>query len=357
MRIVVTGNMGYIGPAVVARLRASYPEAELVGFDAGYFAHCLTGRAGLPERRLDAQCFGDVRRPPARLLEGAYAVVHLAAISNDPMGHTYERVTGEINHQAAVRLAHAARAAGVRRFVFASSCSMYGCADDGERREGDALNPLTAYARSKVAVERELEALADPAFVVTALRFATACGMSERLRLDLVLNDFVAGAVLNREIGILSDGSPWRPLIHVEDMARAIDWAIERGPEAGAFLAVNTGSDEWNYRVRDLAEAVARVMPGVRVTVNRNAAPDRRSYRVSFALYRRLAPRHQPQVGLEQAIRGLRDGIAAIPFADGDFRRSPYIRLKVLGDLRARGLLDESLHWTTPDALPCAAEA
>lgn len=357
MKIVVTGNMGYIGPTVVERLRAAYPGTELVGFDTGYFAHCLTCGDGLPERRLDVQHFGDVRRPPARLLEDAYAVVHLAAISNDPMGNTYERVTGEINHQASVRLARAAKAAGVRRFVFASSCSMYGYAAEGERREGDPLNPLTAYARSKVAVERELEALADAGFVVTALRFATACGMSERLRLDLVLNDFVAGAVLRREIGILSDGSPWRPLIHVEDMARAIDWAIGRGPEAGAYIAVNAGSDEWNYQVRDLAEAVARVMPGVRVAINPDAAPDKRSYRVSFALYRRLAPRHQPQIDLEEAIRGLKSGIETIRFGDADFRSSPYVRLKVLGELRARGLLDETLWWTTPTALLRAAEA
>lgn len=357
MRIVITGNMGYIGPSVVERLRASYPGAELVGLDTGYFAHCLTCGDGLPERRIDVQHFGDVRHPPARLLEGAYAVVHLAAISNDPMGHTYERVTGEINHQASVRLARAAKAAGVRRFVFASSCSMYGFAADGERREGDALNPLTAYARSKVAVERELEALADERFVVTALRFATACGMSRRLRLDLVLNDFVAGAVLRREIGILSDGTPWRPLIHVDDMARAIDWAIERGPEAGDYLAVNAGTDEWNYQVRELAEAVARIIPGVRVSVNPDAAPDKRSYRVSFALYRRLAPRHQPQVGLEEAIRGLKAGIEAIDFRNPDFRGSDYIRLRVLGDLRARGLLDEGLYWTRPSTLPRVAEA
>lgn len=357
MRIVVTGNMGYIGPSVVERLRASYPGAELVGLDAGYFAHCLTCGDGLPERRLDLQYFADVRRPPERLLEGAYAVVHLAAISNDPMGRTYERVTAEINHQASVRLARAAKAAGVRRFVFASSCSMYGYAADGERREGDPLNPLTAYARSKVAVERELESLADDGFVVTALRFATACGMSKRLRLDLVLNDFVAGAVLNREIGILSDGSPWRPLIHVDDMARAIDWAVERGPGPGAYVAVNAGSDEWNYQVRNLAEAVARIIPGVRVSINPDAVPDKRSYRVSFALFRTLAPRHQPQIDLDEAIRGLQAGVETVRFGDRDFRRSPYIRLKVLGDLRADGLVDETLHWTTPSALPRAAQA
>jgi len=345
MKILTTGNMGYVGPAVTERLRRVYPEAQLIGLDMGYFAHCLSG-AAFPERRLDAQCFGDVRTVGPELLEGVDGVVHLAAISNDPMGNAFEEVTREVNYAAAVRLARLARAAGVRSFVFASSCSVYGFAEGDARVETDPLNPLTAYARSKIDAERELAELADRDFVVTALRFATACGMSERVRLDLVLNDFVAGAVATKRIAILSDGTPWRPLIHVADMARAIEWALGRSADAGgAFLAVNAGSDEWNFQVAELAAAVARAVPGAEISLNPHAAPDRRSYRVSFELFRRLAPRHQPQVDLAEAIAGLVRGLEGMGFGDSEYRSSRFVRLRVLAALRAQGMLDERLAW------------
>ncbi len=184
MKILVAGNLGYVGPAVVRHLRAVHPQAVLHGFDNAYFAHCLTGAPDLPERQLDAQFFGDVRTLAPAFLEGYDAVVQLAAISNDPMGHQFEAVTLAINQDASVAMARAAAAAGVRNFVFASSCSVYGIAAGGPRKEGDALNPITAYARSKIGTERELAAL-DTGMTVTCLRFATACGMSDRLRLDL----------------------------------------------------------------------------------------------------------------------------------------------------------------------------
>jgi nucleoside-diphosphate-sugar epimerase len=341
--------MGYIGPSVADELRRSRPTAALVGYDTGYFAHCLTGAAVLPETRLQQQYFGDMRDLRPQVLEGVDAVVHLAAISNDPMGNTFEKVTHDINTEASVRLARLAKAAGVKRFVFASSCSMYGFAEGGPRREDDALNPLTAYARSKVAMEDALRELADNDFVVTSLRFATACGMSERLRLDLVLNDFVAGAVAARQITMLSDGSPWRPLIHVTDMARAVDWAVGRAPSVGGnFVAVNTGSNEWNYQVKDLAYAVQKAIPQVGVSINKNAAPDKRSYQVDFSLFRRLAPDHQPRVNLDGAIRGLKTGLEAMGFADGNFRNSQFMRLKVLTHFRERGILDDQLRWAKP---------
>jgi len=346
MKILITGNMGYIGPSVIDRLRCAYPEAQLVGCDMGYFAHCLSGMSAFPERRLDAQFIGDVRRLPPEMLEDVYAVVHLAAISNDPMGKAFERLTEEINHAASVRLVQLAKQAGVRKLVFASSCSMYGYAESGARRETDALNPLSAYARSKVEAERDIGALAAGDFVVTSLRFATACGMSERLRLDLVLNDFVAGAVAAKQITVLSDGSPWRPLIHVRDMARAIEWAVAREASTGGpYLAVNAGSNEWNYQVYELAEAVARFVPGSRVHVNKEAPPDRRSYRVNFDLFRRLAPSHQPQVDLTDTVRGLRDGLQVMGFCDANYRNSNFIRLRVLAALRSAGALNERLEW------------
>jgi nucleoside-diphosphate-sugar epimerase len=346
MKILITGNMGYVGPGVVQRLRQSYPDATLVGLDTGYFAHCLTNAERLPECVVDLQYFADVRRLPKQALSGVDAIVHLAAISNDPMGNRFEEVTYDINYRASVALAKEAKAQGVKAFIFASSCSMYGLADDTPRTETSPLNPLTAYAKSKVRTETDLREFADADFQVSCLRFATACGMSDRLRLDLVVNDFVACAVSSKNISILSDGTPWRPLIHVKDMARGIDWAIQRGKEHGNFLAVNVGSNVWNYQVRQLADAVATVVPGVTVSVNKDAPPDNRSYRVDFSLYEKLAPRYQPQVDLITAIRDLKDGLAAMGFHDASFRTSSFMRLEVLRRLEAHNLIDKNLNWT-----------
>jgi nucleoside-diphosphate-sugar epimerase len=351
MKILITGNMGYIGPCVIERLRSSYSGATLIGLDMGYFANCLTNPAILPECRLDQQYFADIRRLPADLLDGVDAVVHLAGISNDPMGNTFEEVTLEINYQASIELAKKARERGVHSFVFASSCSMYGSADDRPRDEKSPLNPLTAYARSKVYTERDLQRLANARFKVTSLRFSTACGMSERLRLDLVLNDFVAGAVSSKKITILSDGTPWRPLINVQDIARAIDWAISREAiNGGPFVAVNVGSDQWNYQVRDLAYAVSEVIPDVDISINKDARPDKRSYRVNFDFYRRLAPDYQPQVDLITTIKDLSAGLEAMRFHDENYRNSRFMRLKVLSYLREQNLLSEKLEWTDKDA-------
>jgi nucleoside-diphosphate-sugar epimerase len=223
---------------------------------------------------------------------------------------------------------------------------MYGAASDGAKTEESELNPLTAYARSKVFTERDLKPLADSSFTVTCLRFATACGMSDRLRLDLVLNDFVAGAVSSGQISILSDGTPWRPLINVKDMAIAIEWAITRpASNGGQFLAVNTGSNEWNYQVKELAEAVAKVIPGVKVSVNADAPPDKRSYRVNFDLYQKLAPDHQPQRKLMDTIKELKESLDEMGFSDGNFRNSRLMRLKVLNDLQEKTLIDNKLSW------------
>ena len=219
-----------------------------------------------------------MRQFPEDIVNGVDAVVHLAGISSDAIGNLFEQATLDINYNASVKLAATSKAKGVKSFVFASSCSMYGSADDAPRTEDSALNPLTSYAKSKVLTEGDLCGMADGAFKVTSLRFSTACGMSDRLRLDLVLNDFAAGALSSGRITILSDGTPWRPLIDVKDMARAIEWAIRRNSaDGGDFLAVNVGSDGRNYQVKDLAEAVASIVPGVKVAVNKNAQPDKRS--------------------------------------------------------------------------------
>lgn len=346
MRILVAGNTGYVGPVVVKALRQSHPDAEIVGLDSGYFAHCLTNAPTLPERQLDRQVFMDIRDVPESFLRGFDTVVNLAAISNDIMGKIDEKLTLEINCHAAVRLAMFAKKGGARSFVFASSCSVYGVSGDGPKTEHSAVAPLTAYARSKIESERLLKPLADSSFAVTCLRFATACGMSDRLRLDLVLNDFVACALASKRITVLSDGSPWRPLIHVADMARAIDWAIGRDvSQGGEFLVVNAGCDSCNYQVKDLAAAVAKEIHDVDVSINTGAPPDKRSYRVDFKYFRELAPKHQPQIDLPTAVKELRDGLERMKFQNGNFRDSEFMRLKVLTGHRENGRLSDDLRW------------
>ncbi len=353
MKIVITGNLGYVGPIVVQHLRRVWPDAELIGIDIGYFAHNLTGTVALPERNLTQQLYADVRDDLSHVVEGADAVVALAAISNDPMGKQFEDVTSEINFHAAISLARSAKAAGTRAFIFASSCSVYGSASDEPRQEDSPLDPLTAYARSKVASEEALAALAGPEFRVTCLRFATACGWSDRLRLDLVLNDFVASALSQRRIEILSDGTPWRPLIDVSDMARAIEWAVERDSASGGSMAiVNTGSNDWNFRVRDLADAVAEILGDTEILVNYNAAPDKRSYRVDFSRFLTLAPYHQPSMSLNGTISCLQMGLRRMSFVDTNFRNSGLIRLHTLRGHVEAARLDTSLRWTGTKDFP-----
>ncbi len=346
MKILITGNMGYVGPGVVAQLRNTYPNAELIGFDKGYFANCLSNPGFLPEAKLNQQVFGDVRDFDPEVFNGVTAVVYLAAISNDPMGNKFESVTMDVNYKSAVEMAKAAKQKGVKSFVFASSCSMYGEASGEAKVETDTLNPLTAYARSKVAAEKDLKPIADNDFTITCLRFATACGFSYRLRLDLVLNDFVAGAVTSGEITILSDGTPWRPLINVLDMALAIEWGISRKPDNGGnFLAVNTGSNAWNYQVKDLAYEVAKIVPGVKVSINPDAPPDKRSYKVNFDLYKKLAPNHQPKYNLTSTIQDLKNNLEAMNFKDANYRNSFLIRLKILNQLQEKNYLNDLLNW------------
>jgi nucleoside-diphosphate-sugar epimerase len=350
MRIVVTGHKGYIGPVFARHVADRDIGWELFGVDTEFFADQLSGPD--PARYFRQEIRADVRALSDDVLRGADAVVYLAAVSNDPMGKEFEAATMQINAEAAVKIAERCHALGVKRFVFASSCSIYGSAGEAPRAEGDTLNPLTAYARSKVEAEQRLRFLADESFSVTCLRFATACGASPRLRLDLVLNDFVASAVLTGRIEVLSDGSPWRPLIHVEDMARAIEWALVRGGDP--FLAVNVGSAQWTWQIGGLARDVAGVLDDVEVSINKAAQPDNRSYKVDFSLFQTLAPDHQPQKRFDVAVRELRDQVSGMDFSGASFRTSPFVRLNVLRALKAESRLSQDLHWIAARAADLA---
>jgi nucleoside-diphosphate-sugar epimerase len=344
MKILITGNLGYVGSELVKLLRKSYPQATLIGFDIGYFARHITNRNAAPEIYLDHQYYGDVRKFPESLLQGVDAVIQLAAISNDPIGNKFEKTTLEVNYESVIDIAKKAKKAGVSKMVFASSCSVYGFAEESARTEESSVNPLTAYARSKVFAEKELEPLADDKFTVTCLRFATACGMSDRLRLDLVLNDFVAGAISSGEINIMSDGTPWRPLINVRDMGRALIWGIQRdASNGGKYLVINTGSNVWNYQVKELAYAINKILPDTRVSINKDAQPDKRSYRVSFDKFEKMAAGHTPVYSLEHSIKDLVDGLNSIGFNDQNYRQSRLIRLFVVNELLDQQIVNNQL--------------
>lgn len=340
-RVLILGNLGYVGSELIKQLRTAHPDYYLAGFDTGFFSRFLTTDLFSADSFLNCQIYGDVRKTDELDLSQYDSIVALAAISNDPIGNKFEEVTLSVNCNSIVKIAKKAKTMGVKSFVFASSCSVYGCSDEGERTEMSEVNPLTAYAKSKVNTENHLREFASNDFKVTCLRFATACGMSDRLRLDLVLNDFVASAIANNHIEILSDGTSWRPLINVKDMSLAIDWAMHR--KGDAFVIVNAGSNEWNFKVKELAEAVKEIFPDISISINKNAVQDKRSYRVNFDKFKKLAPEHQPRYTLIKSIIELKEGLEKINFCDKEFRKSNYIRLNVINQLINRNIIDNNL--------------
>lgn len=349
-KILVIGNLGYIGPVLIKHFRQTYSNTQLIGFDSGFFENCYIDHLADRSSQPDQQFYGDVRQFDEALLKGITSIVYLAAISNDPMGHVFEEQTRAINQTAAVDIAKLAKANGVESFIFASSCSSYGFGGENAKSEDDEVNPLTAYAKSKVFAEQQLEALADDNFAITALRFATACGASPRLRLDLVLNDFVANAVVNSKITILSDGSPLRPLIDVNDMALAIDWACQRHfahrtNNGGAFLKINAGSNDWNFSVREIAQKVQDVFPNTDISINSDAQPDKRSYKVDFSRFKNLAGAYYPTRSLEQSIEEIAACVGSSNIDLTNFRSSHLIRLNVLNQLKESNRLDRDLNW------------
>jgi len=341
MKLLIVGHRGYIGPVLANHLKESSSDWEVHGIDSNWFMG--SDATPFPKDAFASETLKDTRDLTAEDLKGFDAVVQLAAVSNDPIGKEFENATMSINAEAAIKVAGLAKEAGVSRFVFASSCSMYGAGSDSLRKETDTLNPLTAYARSKVATEEGLRGMATDDFMVTSLRFSTACGASPMLRLDLVLNDFVATALRTGKIEVLSDGSPWRPLIHVDDMSRAIEWAASR--DGDKHIEVNVGSQDWTWQIGQLAKDVGDVLGGVEVEINTNAQPDNRSYRVDFSKFAELAPNHQPQKDFAQAVKELEAQVKEMDFENTSVRDSKFIRLNILRAHVDGEKLDKELRW------------
>jgi nucleoside-diphosphate-sugar epimerase len=344
MRVLVTGHNGYIGSVLTSVFAGA--GHDVVGLDNYLFERCSIGDEGSPAAETIRI---DIRDVGPEHLQGIDAIVHLAALSNDPLGSLAPDVTYEINHQASLRLARFAREAGVARFLYSSSCSIYGASGGvGAVDESAPMQPITPYARSKVLVEDDLHALADADFSPVYLRNATAFGFSPRLRTDLVLNDLVAWAYLTGEVLVLSDGTPWRPIVHIEDISRAFLAALEAPREAIHDEAFNVGSATENYQVRDLAELVADTVSGSRVAITGQSGGDARSYRVDFSKIGRLLPTFVPTWTARAGAQELLDAYQRHGLTQED-TTARFKRLAWLKRLQADGEVSETLRWRVPE--------
>jgi nucleoside-diphosphate-sugar epimerase len=317
---------------------------EVVGLDSDLFGECVfkEGVRNVPEIKKD------IRDANVRDFDGVDAVLHLAALSNDPLGDLNPELTFDINHKSSVRLAELAKRAGVSRFVFSSSCSNYGAAGDNFVNESSAFNPVTPYGISKVRAELDIVKLADDDFSPTFLRSATAYGVSPRLRFDLVLNNLVAWALTSGLVYLKSDGSPWRPLVHIEDISRAFIAVIEAPRETVHKEAFNVGRNEENYRIRDLAAIVKETVPGCKIAFASDAGPDTRCYRADFSKIRKTLPSFAPVWDARKGARQLFDAYQEVGIKLEDFEGPRFKRIDHVRRLVREGALAEDLRWTAP---------
>ena len=339
MKVLVTGHHGFIGSVAAPMLQEA--GHDVTGLDTFFYEGCdlLDEALDVPTLRVD------LRDITTEMLEGFDGIVHLAALSNDPLGELDEELTREINLRGTVGLARKAKEAGVQRFVFASSCSMYGASGTGDLVTEDApLRPLTAYAESKVRAEEALSELADGDFAPTFLRNATAYGASPRVRLDVVLNNLAAWAFTTGKVMIMSDGTPWRPLVHVRDIASAAGAALIAPIALVRNEAFNVGTNDENYRVRDLAEIVRETFAGCEIEYAAGAGPDPRSYRVDFRKLAETLPEARPKWTARDGARELLDAFRSARLTSAGFDR--YTRLTRLKSLIAAGRLDDDLRWS-----------
>jgi len=341
MRVLITGHAGYIGSVLAPLARVA--GHEVVGFDTGFYSGCDFGSGPEPIPELG----GDLREVLPEQLEGFDAIVHLAALSNDPLGSIDPEVTYEINFEASVRLALAAKAAQVPRFLFASSCSLYGAAGDTPLDETAPLGPITPYAETKAWFERALRPMADDTFSPTYLRNATAHGVSPRLRGDLVVHNLIGSALTTGEVLIKSDGSPWRPLIHVEDIGRAFLAILEAPRELVHDQAFNVGRDDQNFQVRDIANVVAAAVPGSKVVYAPGGEPDARDYRVDFSKIHSQLPELKIEWDLEESVEDLVTEFRRNDLTLGMLDGPRHTRLRRIEQLRGSGALDQRLRWAS----------